>query len=82
MKGYKGFNKDLKCRDKQYAIGRIKGGKGSVLVLVNRDDDSNIIDFAASAVDGDIILPDTWYRLKEGKFVEAEKTGGTEQTES
>jgi hypothetical protein len=22
MKGYKGFDKDIKCRDKQYALGR------------------------------------------------------------
>jgi hypothetical protein len=49
--------------------GRVKGGKGSVLVLVARDENSNIVDFAASAVDGEVILPDTWYVLKDGKLV-------------
>jgi hypothetical protein len=53
--------------------GKVKGGKGSVLVLVNRDDDGNITDFAAGAVDGIVLLPDTWYRLEEGKFVVADE---------
>jgi hypothetical protein len=52
--------------------GKVKGGKGSVLVLVNRDGDGNIVDFAAAAVDGATLLPDTWYRLEEGKFVAEE----------
>jgi hypothetical protein len=54
----------------------VKGGKGSVLVLVNRDRDSNTTDFAAAAVDGSVILPDTWYRLEDGKFVPAEENRG------
>ncbi|MDR1119431.1 MAG: hypothetical protein LBM08_00760 [Dysgonamonadaceae bacterium] len=53
--------------------GRVKGGEGSVLILVNRDNDGNIIDFAASAVDYVNILPDTWYCLKDGKFVKAKQ---------
>jgi hypothetical protein len=52
--------------------GKVKGGKGSVLVLVNRDNDGNITGFAAAAVDGATLLPDTWYHLKEGKFVAEE----------
>jgi hypothetical protein len=39
--------------------GKVKGGKGSVLVLVNRDDDCNVIDSAMAIVDGTTILPDT-----------------------
>ncbi|MDR1348022.1 MAG: hypothetical protein LBJ63_06285 [Prevotellaceae bacterium] len=53
--------------------GKVKGGKGSVLVLVNRNDNGNIIDFASAIVDGEVILPDTWYRLEEGKFVQVEE---------
>jgi hypothetical protein len=54
--------------------GRVKGGKGSVLVLVNRDNNYNIVDSAMAIVDGAVILPDTWYRLDSGKFVLAEES--------
>jgi hypothetical protein len=54
--------------------GKVKGGKGSVLVLVDRDENSNIVDFAAAEVDGKVVLPDTWYRLDGGKFVRTEAT--------
>jgi hypothetical protein len=50
--------------------GTVKGGKGSVLVLVNRDIDGNINDYAVAVVDGRTIKADTWYRLSDGKFEE------------
>jgi hypothetical protein len=52
--------------------GKVKGGKGSVLVLVNRDNYGNLVDFAAAVVNGTSLLPETWYRLEEGKFVPVE----------
>jgi hypothetical protein len=50
--------------------GKVKGGNESVLVLVDRDKNGTIIDFAAAAVDGVTILPDTWYCLEGGKILE------------
>jgi hypothetical protein len=50
--------------------GKVKGGKGSVLVLVNRDDNHNVVDSAVAIVDGTTIKADTWYRLNNGKFEE------------
>ena len=58
--------------------GRVKGDYGCVLVA--RDVKYSIeagryevIDWACGIVDGKDIKPDTWYRLKDGKLVEAEK---------
>jgi hypothetical protein len=47
--------------------------------LANRKFDGNdwtIIDFKAAIVDGDKIKADTWYKLENGEFVEAEKNDG------
>ena len=52
--------------------GKARGGKGSVIVLVNRDDDGNITEFKAVPVDGETVKSDTWYTLKDGELVEAE----------
>ena len=52
---------------------KAKGGKGSVIVLVERDDDYNIIDFKAAQVDGNKIKADTWYKLENGELVEVEE---------
>lgn len=49
--------------------GKVKGGKGSVLILVNRDDNYNVIDSAMAIVDGITVLSDTWYKLNDGKLV-------------
>ena len=51
--------------------GKAKGGKGSVLVLVNRDDYGNITEFKAVQVDGEQVKADTWYRLENGELKEA-----------
>ena len=52
--------------------GKAKGGIGSVLVLVNRDDYGNITEFKAVQVDGESVKPDTWYKLENGELKEAE----------
>ena len=47
-----------------------KSMKGSVIVLVERDDDYNIISYKAEQVDGERIKEDTWYKIENGEFVE------------
>ena len=54
---------------------KAKAGIGSVIVLVNREwsgDRYKIIDWKAGLVDGETLKPDTWYKLENGEFVEAE----------
>ena len=53
--------------------GRAKGGKGAILVLVNRDEDGNISEFKAVQVDDIEVKADTWYRLDNGNLVEEEQ---------
>lgn len=53
--------------------GRAKGGKSSILVLVNRDEYNEIVEFKAVQVDGVEVKADTWYRLKNGNLVEDEQ---------
>ena len=51
---------------------KVKGGMGAVLVLVEENKcDYSINAWAAAVVDGEKIKADTWYMLKDGKFVEA-----------
>ena len=51
---------------------RAKGGLGAVLVLVEESLDSyNIACWKAVKVDGKTVKADTWYRLVDGKLVEA-----------
>lgn len=52
--------------------GKVKGGVGSLLCCGEIGDDFKIIGFAAGIVDGENIKADTWYTVKNGKFVEAE----------
>ena len=49
--------------------GKVKGGLGSILVLVRRDEFRKIFDFACAPVDGKTIRADTFYTLRQGKFV-------------
>ena len=49
---------------------RVKGGIGSVITLVERNEMSEIIAFKAEQVDGERIKADTWYRLVDGEFKE------------
>lgn len=50
-----------------------KGKKGSIIVLVERNDDMNIVNFKAAQVDGDKIKEDVLYKLENGEFVEVEE---------
>ena len=52
--------------------GKVKGGKGCAICCAELDDDGNNIGIAAAIVDGTSIKADTWYTVKNGKFVEAE----------
>ena len=57
--------------------GKVKGGKGCVLVARNIEwsDDTNqyeVTDWACGIVDGVNIKKDTWYKLENGKLVEAD----------
>ena len=52
---------------------KAKGGIGSVLVIAEEYDNSyDIEEWKAEIVDGEKIKPNTWYKLKNGEFVEAE----------
>ena len=54
---------------------RVRGGLGAVLVLCEEKyDDYEIHAWKAAVVDGEVIKPDTWYRLNDdGKFVECQE---------
>ena len=51
---------------------RVKGGMGAVLVLAEEKNDYfELIGWKVAVVDGETIKPDTWYKLENGEFVEA-----------
>ena len=53
---------------------RVKGGLGAVLVIAEENEnDYSIKEFATAIVDGKDIKADTWYKLKNGKLVEADE---------
>lgn len=47
-----------------------KGKKGAIILLIERDNEMNIINFKAVQVDGEKIKEDTLYELENGEFVE------------
>ncbi|MFR0926915.1 MAG: hypothetical protein ACLSGD_07760 [Ruminococcus sp.] len=49
-----------------------KGKKGSIIVLVERNYNMNIVNFKAVQVDGEEIKEDVLYKLENGEFVEVE----------
>ena len=51
---------------------RVKGGIGAVLVIAEENDYS-VKEFATAIVDGNDIKADTWYKLENGKLVEADE---------
>ncbi len=50
-----------------------KGKKGAVMLLVERNEENEIINFNAVQVDGEKIKEDTFYKLENGEFVEVKK---------
>ena len=51
---------------------RVKGGLGAVLVIAEENKiDYSVRDFATAIVDGKDIKADTWYKLENGKLIEA-----------
>lgn len=51
--------------------GYVSGSDGNALFAVERDDDYNVISVACGIVGKGGIKPDTWYRAKDEKLVEA-----------
>jgi hypothetical protein len=49
--------------------GKAKGDIGALLVLCERDDEYNVVHHKACVVDGKNIKANTWYELKNKKFV-------------
>ena len=50
---------------------KAKGGMGALLVIAIEEDESwTIREWKAGVVDGVTLMPDTWYTLKNGEFVE------------
>lgn len=56
---------------------RARGALGCAIVVAERSDWNGetypLIGIKAAIVDGETIKPDTWYTLKDGKFVEVEE---------
>ena len=53
---------------------RVKGGLGAVLVIAEENEnDYSVKEFATAIVDGKDIKANTWYKLKNGKLVEADE---------
>ena len=69
-----GYNATLAGGENSIIVGDsysiAKGKKGAVIVLIERDNNCNIIDFKAVQVDGEKIKEDVLYKLKNGEFVE------------
>lgn len=49
----------------------VKGELGSILIIIEEKVDCSVKEWSSAIVDGKIIKADTWYALKDGKFVEA-----------
>nr|DAF02381.1 MAG TPA: hypothetical protein [Caudoviricetes sp.] len=59
------------ARGEDAASVKVKGGIGSILVLVTENDDNcGAKSWKVEYVDGERIKADTWYRLKNSEFVE------------
>ena len=71
MKAYKGFTSGVGTVRGNNV--KIRGGMGALLVAAEENPDNyNIMTWDLAVVDGEKIKPDTWYCVKDGKFVEVE----------
>ena len=52
--------------------GRAKGGMGSVIVMVERNNEGEIVNYKAIQIDGNEYKEDTWYQLEYGEIKEVE----------
>lgn len=52
--------------------GKAKGSLNCWIIIAERDPNDNILDIKVAKVDGEKIKADTYYRLVDGEFVEAE----------
>lgn len=50
---------------------KAKGGIGSLIVMVERNNEGEIVNYKAIQIDGDKYKEDTWYQLKDGEIKEA-----------
>ena len=53
--------------------GKVKGGLGCAICCTELDKYGKNIGIAAAIVDGETIKADTWYEVKDGKFVEVKE---------
>ena len=51
---------------------KAKGGIGSVIVMVERNDEGEIVNYKAIQIDGEKYKEDTWYQLENGEIKEVE----------
>ena len=51
---------------------KAKGGIGSLIVMVERNNEGEIVNYKAIQIDGDTYKEDTWYRLEDGEIKEVE----------
>jgi len=52
--------------------GKARGDIGSILVLVNRDDNGDVVKYIAAHVDGKTIKANIYYKLDNGKLMETD----------
>ena len=51
---------------------KAKGGIGSLIVMVERNNEGEIVNYKAIQIDGDTYKEDTWYQLEDGEIKEVE----------
>ena len=51
----------------------LAGGIGSLIVMVERNNEGEIVNYKAIQIDGDTYKEDTWYQLEDGEIKEAEE---------
>ena len=52
---------------------KAKDGIGSLIVMVERHNEGEIVNYKAIQIDGDTYKEDTWYQLEDGEIKEAEE---------